>query len=35
MNRSMISIIDDDLSARESITDLMRSVGFNFTKLLR
>ena len=28
MNRSTISIVDDDSSAREGITDLVRAMGF-------
>jgi FixJ family two-component response regulator len=31
----MISIVDDDPSAREGIIDLVMSMGFNFTNLLR
>jgi len=29
VNNSMISIVDDDPSAREGITDLVRSMGFD------
>ena len=29
MNRSTISIVDDDPSAREGITDLVKSMGFD------
>jgi len=29
VNRSTISIVDDDPSAREGITDLVRSMGYN------